>query len=125
MLGRYDAGASLAVKDLEKAAGFYGGVLGLHVDKETEYERVYGSGNSTLQVYVSNFAGTNKATGAYWTVDNVDTEVAELADKGVTFEHYSDMPGVRLQGDVHVMGDERAAWFKDPDGNILCIHNNR
>jgi predicted lactoylglutathione lyase len=48
--------------------------------------------------------------------------VEQLKAKGVTFEHY-DMPGVELQGDVHVMGDMHAAWFKDPDGNILNIVN--
>ena len=124
MLGTYDAGASLAVKDLGKAAAFYGGVLGLQVVKENDYERVYSSGKSTLQVYVSTFAGSNKATAAYWTVDDVEAEVGELRGKGVEFERYADMPGVQLQGDVHVMGDEKAAWFKDPDGNILCIHNH-
>lgn len=123
MLGKYDVGASLAVKDLEKASGFYGGLLGLRVEKEAEYERVYGSGKSTLQVYVSNFAGSNKATAAFWSVEDVDAEVDELRGNGVEFEHYADMPGVQLKGDVHKMGNERAAWFKDPDGNILCIHN--
>jgi hypothetical protein len=38
----------------------------------------------------------------------------------VTFEHY-DMPGVTREGDVHAAGNRKIAWFKDPDGNILCI----
>lgn len=46
----------------------------------------------------------------------------ELKDKGVAFEHY-DFPGMVLEGDVHVMGELKAAWFKDPDGNILAIMN--
>jgi catechol-2,3-dioxygenase len=123
MLGRFNSGASLAVKSMEEATKFYGGILGLKVISENEYERVYGSGDTKLQVYVSTFAGSNKATAMYWEVDDVFAEVAELRDKGVSFEHYMDMPGIKLDGDVHVMGDERAAWFKDPDGNILCIHN--
>ena len=125
MLGSYDMGPSLAVSNMETATGFYGGKLGLHVDKEDEQrqEWIYRSGNTRLQVYVSDYAGTNKATAAFWVVDDVEGEVAELRDKGITFEHYPNLPGVRMQGDVHVAGDEKAAWFKDPDGNILCIHN--
>ncbi|HST08217.1 MAG TPA: hypothetical protein VLJ83_08585 [Gemmatimonadaceae bacterium] len=43
-----------------------------------------------------------------------------LKAKGVAFEHY-DFPGMTLKGDVHIMGDMKAAWLKDPDGNILAI----
>ena len=125
MLGSYDIGPSLAVSDAEVATSFYGGKLGLHVDKEDEQrqEWIYRSGSTTLQVYVSGYAGTNKATAAFWVVDDVEGEVADLRNEGITFEHYPNLPGVQLQGDIHVMGDEKAAWFKDPDGNILCIHN--
>jgi len=72
-------------------------------------------------VYESRFAGTNQATSATWIVrDDLAGVVKDLAAKGVKFEHY-DMPGMQLEGDVHVMGDGKAAWFKDPDGNILAI----
>jgi hypothetical protein len=53
-------------------------------------------------------------------VDDVDATVRDLKDKGVSFEHYN-FPGMKLEGDVHVMGGRRTAWFKDPDGNILAI----
>ena len=52
----------------------------------------------------------------------VDNVVKGLRDRGVTFEHY-DMPEVKREGDVHVAGPMRMAWFKDPDGNILCVMN--
>lgn len=127
MLGSYNAGPSLAVKDMETATAFYGGKLGLKVikDDQDRHEIVYGSGTTTLHVYQSNYAGTNKATAAYWVVDDVDGEVADLREEGVTFEHYPDLPGIKVEGDVHVSDDgkEKAAWFLDPDGNILCIHN--
>jgi hypothetical protein len=56
-----------------------------------------------------------------WEVgDKVDQMARELKAKGVSFEHY-DMPGLRLDGDVHVGDGMRVAWFKDPDGNILSI----
>jgi catechol 2,3-dioxygenase-like lactoylglutathione lyase family enzyme len=123
MLGRYNAGVSLAVKDLVAARAFYVDKLGLMVEKENEYESMYSSGHVKIQVYVSSFAGSNKATAAFWEVENIEGEVAELRGKGVVFEHYDDVSDTELEGDVHVMQGEKAAWFKDPDGNILCLHS--
>jgi len=123
MLGNKDATATVPVKNLEKAKQFYEGTLGLTpVDNEGEDAIVYQSGSTRLLVYKSEFAGTNKATVATWGVgDDIEQEVKTLTDKGVAFEHYADMPEVRLKGDVHVMGDMKAAWFKDPDGNIHAM----
>jgi hypothetical protein len=82
------------------------------------------SGNSTIEIYKSDFAGTNKATALTWKVgDSIEEEVKALREKGVEFEHY-EMPGTKLEGDVHVMEGMKAAWFKDPDGNILCLHDH-
>ena len=123
MIGSKDAVANVAVKDLNVAKRFYEKTLGLSpVHAEGEEVVVFKSGNSQLNVYRSEFAGTNRATAVTWAVDDVDAEVRELKTKGVTFEHY-DMPGSRLDGDVHVFGEMRVAWFKDPDGNILNLIN--
>ena len=73
-----------------------------------------------MLVYKSQYAGTNKATAATWTVDNINSAVQGLKAKGVVFEHY-DFPGVKRDGDVHLTGRTKAAWFKDPDGNILSL----
>jgi hypothetical protein len=74
-----------------------------------------------LFVYESQYAGTNQATAVTWVVgNNVDEEVKTLRAKGVAFEHY-DLPGTVREGDVHVAGDIRVAWFKDPDGNIHSV----
>ena len=122
MLGNKDALANVAVKDLERARRFYEGTLGLtKVDEEDGEVLAFRSGNSTLLVYRSQHAGSNKATAVTWTVGpDVEGVVRELKAKGVKFEHY-DMPGMRHEGDVHVAGDMKVAWFKDPDGNILNI----
>ena len=121
MLGAKDATATVAVKDLTVAKKFYEGSLGLKPLPNQEPEVLnYKSGSSTLLVYRSQFAGTNRATAVTWSVDNTEEEVRALKSKGVVFEHY-DMPGATLKGDVHVMGAMKAAWFKDPDGNILAI----
>lgn len=124
MLGNKDAVANIAVRNLGTARKFYEGTLGLkQVDAEGEELIVYSSGSSTINVYRSKYAGTNQATAVTWAVgDDVEGVVRALKAKGVTFEHY-DMPGMTLQGDVHVAGDMKVAWFKDPDGNILNIVN--
>lgn len=124
MLGNKDAVANIAVRNLGTARKFYEGTLGLkQVGAEGEELIVYSSGSSTINVYRSKYAGTNQATAVTWAVgDDVDGVARALKAKGVTFEHY-DMPGMTLQGDVHVAGDMKVAWFKDPDGNILNIVN--
>ena len=124
MLNHADAVANIAVKNLEAARKFYQDTLGLkQVGAEGEELIVFKSGSSTINVYRSQFAGTNQATAVTWTVgDDVEGVVRALESKGVTFEHY-DMPGMTREGNVHVAGDMRVAWFKDPDGNILNIVN--
>jgi catechol 2,3-dioxygenase-like lactoylglutathione lyase family enzyme len=124
MLGNRDATANIAVRDLETARRFYEETLGLTpVDAESEEVIVFRSGNSTMNVYRSDYAGTNQATAVTWAVDDVEDEVRTLRAKGVSFEHY-DMPEMTREGDIHVSGDFKTAWFKDPDGNILNITNS-
>ena len=121
MLSNRNAVANLAVKNVQAARKFYEGTLGLkQVDAEGSELIVFESGNTKLNVYESKEAGTNKATAVTWAVDDVESEVNALKAKGVKFEHY-DLPGLKRQGDVHIGGDMKVAWFKDPDGNILNI----
>jgi catechol 2,3-dioxygenase-like lactoylglutathione lyase family enzyme len=123
MLRDTDAIATLAVKDLDVAARFYEDTLGLDRGRSEEEEAIaFESGDTVINVYRSSFAGTNKATALTWAVDDVDDVVRTLKTKGVKFEHY-DLPDTRREGDVHVSGDIRVAWFKDPDGNILSVVN--
>lgn len=124
MLNEANAVATIAVKNLEIARKFYQDTLGLiQVGAEGGEVIVFQSGSSLLNVYQSEFAGTNKATAVTWAVgDNLEDIVQALKAKGVSFEHY-DMPGIKRAGDLHVAGDMKVAWFKDPDGNILNIIN--
>jgi len=123
MLGNKDASANIAVRDLQTARKFYEGTLGLKpVATQGGELIVFRSGNSRLNVYRSQYAGTNKATAVTWEVDDIEKTVSELKAKGVTFEHY-DLPGSKLEGDVHVDGDMKVAWFKDADGNILNLYS--
>lgn len=122
MLADKNAAANIAVKDLERARKFYEGTLGLpQVGAGGQELIVFRSGSSTINVYQSKYAGTNQATAVTWTVGkDLEGVVRELKAKGVTFEHY-DIPGMKREGDVHIGGDMKVAWFKDPDGNILNI----
>jgi catechol 2,3-dioxygenase-like lactoylglutathione lyase family enzyme len=123
MVGDKDAAANIAVKNLGAAKKFYEGTLGLtQVGAEGQQLIVFRSGNSTINVYKSQYAGTNQATAVTWVVgDDMEDIVQALKAKGVMFEHYYDMPDMTLKGDVHVAGNMKVAWFKDPDGNILNI----
>jgi len=121
MLGDNDAIATIPVKNIDVARRFYEGKLGLMTGPSREAGVLTcKSGSSSVLVYESKYAGTNEATAATWAVDDVDGTVRTLKEKGVTFEHY-DFPNTTLKGDVHVSGEMKAAWFKDPDGNILAV----
>ena len=123
MLGDKDAAANIAVKNLETAKKFYEDTLGLtQVGAEGQEVIVFKSGNSTVNVYQSQYAGTNQATAITWVVgEDIEEDVVRvLKAKGITFEHYN-MPDMKREGDIHVAGNMKVAWFKDPDGNILNI----
>ena len=125
MLSSEKVAATIAVKNLEESRGFYEGKLGLK-QAETDGENYisYKTRGSDLLVYQSKFAGGYKATVATWAVgDDIENIVKELSDKGVPFEHYTDMPDTKLVGDIHVIGNMKNAWAKDPDGNILAFVN--
>jgi catechol 2,3-dioxygenase-like lactoylglutathione lyase family enzyme len=122
MLNETEAIATIAVKDLGRAAAFYADRLGFEeVSREGEEVITYASGRGIFFVYRSTLAGTNEATAATWSVDErFDLVIAQLHAAGVRFEHY-DLPGLELEGDVYQGGGMKVAWFKDPDGNVLSV----
>ncbi|HEY0053377.1 MAG TPA: VOC family protein [Caulobacteraceae bacterium] len=124
MLEAMDAMATVPVKDLARARPFYEGVLGLKpIGGQEMGVQGYRAGKTTVLVYQSEFAGTNKATTVTWSLgDDFDGVVEDLREKDVVFEQY-EMPGTTYDNGVHVMGEMRVAWFKDPDGNIINIGN--
>jgi catechol 2,3-dioxygenase-like lactoylglutathione lyase family enzyme len=125
MLGKADATPMIAVKDIDRAKQFYSGKLGLKPVQEMGGDFfMLKSGDTTLNVYRSEFAGTNKATALTFDVDDIDAEVRELKDKGITFEHY-DVQGLKADGDIYSGEGMKTAWFKDPDGNILSLVEER
>ena len=121
MLGKADATPMIAVKDLDRARRFYEQTLGLEATEAMDGEVIeVRSGGTVINVYRSEFAGTNKATALTFDVDDIEAEIGELKKRGIFFEHY-DMPGLEQHGDLYVTDGDKTASFKDPDGNILSL----
>jgi len=121
MLGKAGATPMIAVANLDRARRFYEDILGLRTTGEMAGEVLtMKSGDTIINVYRSQFAGTNKSTSLLFQVDDLEREVGELKEKGIFFEHY-DLPGLQQQGDMYVAEGFKTAWFKDPDGNILSL----
>ena len=120
MLGKSDATPMLAVKDLDRARKFYEDTLGLKETDDFGEGFMLKSGDTDITVYKSEFAGTNKATALTFGVDDIDGEVRALKEKGIAFEHYQ-LEGLTPKGDIYEGEGMKTAWFKDPDGNILSL----
>jgi catechol 2,3-dioxygenase-like lactoylglutathione lyase family enzyme len=122
MLGDKRVMTAIPVRDVERARGFYEGVLGLRfaggprADGSLEYECGAGTGLFTYPTQEN--AGSSPATLAAWQVDDIEATAKTLRDKGVVLEEY-DMPGFRTESGIVALPGARAIWFKDPDGNIL------
>jgi catechol 2,3-dioxygenase-like lactoylglutathione lyase family enzyme len=102
------------------AREFYGDKLGLKEVNENDGGVTFASGDTKLFVYEAPSGGTNQASSATWSIDDLAGVVEELKAAGVTFEHYEGMP-IEWEGDIAVMGPTKAAWFKDPSGNTLAL----
>jgi len=121
MLRDKDSTAIVAVRDIEQAKRFYRDVLELEITQDNGNVLEFRTGATALVVYVSEFAGTNKANAVVWGVgDEIEPIVARLRDKGVSFERYE---GMDFADGIHRDGKFRMAWFKDPDGNFLHLNN--
>lgn len=125
MLKDRNSSAIVAVSDIDRARRFYQDILGLELvqDGGKEMDGVLGfrTGQTSLTVYRSEFAGTNKANAVSWDMQgDLEDTVASLRSKGVTFEQY-DIPRMTWRDGIHEAGDTKLVWFKDPDGNILHL----
>jgi predicted enzyme related to lactoylglutathione lyase len=127
MLTQAQIAAVVPVSDVEAAIRFYGDTLGFTLkeqrsdlpdNREAEFE----GGGGTLLVYESVGAGKSRHTVAGFRVDDLDETVSSLRERGVVFEEY-DLPDLKTENGIAQVGDVRAAWCKDPDGNILAIES--
>lgn len=124
MFGNAPLHPVLPASDLDRAKRWYSEKLSLEPVREDEYGSAeYEVGGATFLLYQSAFAGTNKATAAGFRVDDFDGAIAELRARGVAFEEVdfgefgSTVDGVITMPD----SDDKAAWFKDSEGNILSL----
>jgi len=123
MLSDFAPVPTLAVSDLQRAREFYEGVLGFASVADVADGVMYPSGSGSFLVYPSAYAGTNKATAMSFqlSAEAFDAEAATLREKGVTFDEF-EMDQITWDNGVASLPDgSRAAWFTDPDGNILNI----
>ena len=111
----------LPVADIDRAKGFYDRLDLPFLGTNDEGSLLYQLSGATL-ILLPREAGTqNSSTALTWEVGDVSAEIADLEGRGVVFEDY-DLPGLKTVDHIAEMGDEKAAWFLDPDGNVLCIH---
>jgi catechol 2,3-dioxygenase-like lactoylglutathione lyase family enzyme len=123
------AAARLPARDLERARAFYSEKLGLEPVEERPGGLRYECGGGRFSLFESTGAASGEHTQMGWEVDDIDAVVAQLRSRGVVFEEV-DVPGLRtVDGIAEVEGNypsaggvgERAAWFRDSEGNLLGI----
>jgi catechol 2,3-dioxygenase-like lactoylglutathione lyase family enzyme len=119
MLANLEIHATIPASDLARAKQFYSEKLGLTAI-ETPGGLIYQCRDSWFLVFPTRGAGTAPHTLAGWATDDLEAEVAELKARGVVFEEY-DLPGLKTVDGIATTGPNRAAWFKDSEGNILGL----
>src|SRR5687768_8895563 len=111
----------IPAKDVPRARKFYEDKVGLKPRQEMDGGVVYQFGKGTACfLYQTENAGTSKASQAFWQVDDIEREVAELKKRGVQFEDY-DMPDMKKENSIFSGGGTKVAWFKDSEGNVLAL----
>jgi predicted enzyme related to lactoylglutathione lyase len=112
--------AYIPASDISRARKFYEGILGLRPKEEYAGGVIYDCGGAEVFMYPTSNAGTSKASQAFWSVRDVEAEVADLKARGVQFEEY-DLPGMPMKNSIATAGGAKTAWFKDTEGNILAV----
>jgi catechol 2,3-dioxygenase-like lactoylglutathione lyase family enzyme len=114
----------LPVKDLARARRFYEDALGLEpLGAKPDGKFVYRCGGTELALFPKPEGTKAEHTVLSFKVDDIGAAIAQLKARGVRFAD-SDLPGLKTVEHVCVLGSEKAAWFEDPEGNILCLHED-
>jgi catechol 2,3-dioxygenase-like lactoylglutathione lyase family enzyme len=114
----------LPVKDMARARAFYEGCLGLQPGGfRPDGKFVYAIGGATIALFPKPEGTKADHTAVSFRVKDIAASIEELKRAGVVFEDY-DFPGLKTVNHVCVLGAEKAAWFKDTEGNYLCIHED-
>jgi predicted enzyme related to lactoylglutathione lyase len=124
MLANATVTTMLPVIDMARARAFYEGCLGLKVGKlKPDGKFEYAVGGSTLALFPKPEGTKAEHTAISFRVADIDASIKGLKAAGVNFESY-DLPGFKTVDHVCVLGAEKAAWFKDTEGNYLCLHED-
>jgi catechol 2,3-dioxygenase-like lactoylglutathione lyase family enzyme len=122
MLGQSQLTTIVPVVDVDRARRFYEEKLGLGPGERTgDGGLLYRTRDGSFELSPRKAPAPNPYTVMSFEVADVVREVSELEGRGVAFEDY-DLPDLKTVGHVCVLGSDKAAWFKDPEGNILCVH---
>ena len=115
---------TIPVRDLREATDWYTGKLGLEVAASNQYQVIFACGDGTsIQVYESpTFTTASLYTLCTWEVPDIDAALNELRECGVVFEEYDFEEFTTVNGVITESDGSKAAWFKDPSGNVLCLH---
>ncbi|WIY06801.1 VOC family protein [Amycolatopsis mongoliensis] len=112
----------LPTQDLERARRWYSEKLGLEPVEEREGGLRYEGASGVFCLYASTGASDGSFTQAGFYVDDLDTTVSALRERGVVFEDYGDGGIVEIRGNYPSKGSgERAAWFRDSEGNLIGL----
>jgi catechol 2,3-dioxygenase-like lactoylglutathione lyase family enzyme len=114
----------LPAADLNRLRGFYHDKLGLDPAEERPGMLVYTVGGSSFEAYETENAGSAKNTQMGWMTDDLDAEMTRMRAAGIVFEEF-DIPGMKTDGGVVENDGMRSAWFRDSEGNILCVSERR
>lgn len=118
--------ATIPVKDLKKSMDFYGRTLGMDIIDEDENGVWYRAGNTRFALYQSDLAGTSKTPAAIWIVHQPERLFQTLEARGLQFERHDNAPmRIAKKAKQSLSTKRRAAWFKDPSGNVICITGHR
>jgi catechol 2,3-dioxygenase-like lactoylglutathione lyase family enzyme len=125
MLTKAPVTTMLPVKDLNRAREFYEKKLGLKpLGARQDGKFLFAGGDGgTLALFPKPEGTKAEHTAVSFLVKDIAREIKELKQKGVVFEDY-DFPGLKTENHVCVLGSEKAAWFKDTEGNYLCLHED-
>jgi catechol 2,3-dioxygenase-like lactoylglutathione lyase family enzyme len=114
----------LPVKDLERARRFYEAGLRLQpLGARPDGKFVYVCGDTEIALFPKPDGTKAEHTALSFAVPDIRAAIAELEGRGVVFDDY-DLPGLKTVDHVCVLGSEKAAWFHDPEGNVLCVHED-
>jgi len=124
MLSNASVTTMLPVIDMARARAFYEGRLGLIPGGlRPDGKFVYRMGSSTLALFPKPDGTKAEHTAISFQVPDIRATIDALEQSGVLFEDY-DFPGLKTDNHVCVLGAEKAAWFKDTEGNLLCLHED-